>query len=140
VEVVDQLVSRGEASDQVGARSGGSTSSSYFPGDSPTADERSSGYGGGDDHGGGYSSYKVPTKRPGPFGPPRPNFKCERSSETLYVTQSKWTFDKKCFTVYKVKCQQGYDTGKAGVVMDFWLRLKTLSNVKYNRNCFANLK
>jgi hypothetical protein len=25
---------------------------------------------------------------------------------------SRWTFDKKCFTVYKVECSEGYDTGK----------------------------
>jgi hypothetical protein len=28
------------------------------------------------------------------------------------VTETEWTFDKKCYTVYKVKCTDGYDTGK----------------------------
>ena len=69
--------------------------------------------GGYDDHVGSYDpGYKVQPKKPGPFGYPSPNFKCEKSSETLYVTKTEWTFDKKCFNVYKVKCTEGYDEGK----------------------------
>ena len=67
----------------------------------------------GGSYGGSYDSgYKVKPKPPGPFGYPTPNFKCEKSSETLYVTKTEWTFDKKCFNVYKVQCTQGYDEGK----------------------------
>lgn len=98
-----------------------------------TLEERSSGYGvedsggyGGDSHGGssyggsshGGSSYgqdsysKVQPKKPGPYGYETPNFKCEKSSETLYVTETEWTFDKKCYNVFKVQCTDGYDTGK----------------------------
>jgi len=70
--------------------------------------------GGYSDHGGGYhdSGYKVQPKKPGPYGYATPNFKCEKSSETLYVTETEWTFDKKCFNVYKVQCTEGYDEGK----------------------------
>ena len=64
-------------------------------------------YGGGHD-----SGYKVQPKKPGPYGYATDNFKCEKSSETLYVTKTEWTFDKKCFNVYKVKCTEGYDEGK----------------------------
>ena len=122
---------KGESEDQLGSssshligtrrRSSPSSYSSYYP-PADKAEDRSSGYGDDHGHGGGYGddhgygSYKVPTKPPGPFGPPKPNFKCERTTETLYVTKSKLTYDKKCFTVYKVKCQAGYDTGKAGIV------------------------
>jgi len=56
--------------------------------------------------------YKVQPKKPGPYGYETPNFKCEKSSETLYVTETEWTFDKKCYMVYKVQCSDGYDTGK----------------------------
>ena len=28
------------------------------------------------------------------------------------MTETEWTFDKKCYTVYKVQCSDGYDTGK----------------------------
>ena len=67
--------------------------------------------GGGHGHG-GYGGYKVQPKKPGPYGYPSPNFKCEKSSETLYVTETEMTYDKKCYNVYKVKCQDGYDEGK----------------------------
>ena len=67
------------------------------------------------DHVGSYDSgYKVQPKKPGPFGYPSPNFKCEKSSETLYVTKTELTFDKKCFNVYKVQYTEGYDEGKVG--------------------------
>lgn len=58
------------------------------------------------------SGHKIQPKKPGPFGYETPNFKCEKASETLYVTETEWTFDKKCYTVYKVQCSDGYDTGK----------------------------
>ena len=71
------------------------------------------------DHGGSYggghdSGHKVQPRKPGPYGYATPNFKCEKSSETLYVTKVEYTFDKKCFNVYKVKCTEGYDEGKVG--------------------------
>ena len=67
------------------------------------------------DHVGSYDSgYKVQPKKPGPFGYPSPNFKSEKSSETLYVTKTELIFDKKCFNVYKVQCTEGYDEGKVG--------------------------
>ena len=66
-------------------------------------------YGGGHD-----SGYKVQPRKPGPYGYATPNFKCEKSSETLYVTETEWTFDKKCFNVYKVQCTEGYGEGKVG--------------------------
>ena len=56
--------------------------------------------------------FQIQPKKPGPFGYETPNFKCEKASETLYVTETEWTFDKKCYTVYKVQCSDGYDTGK----------------------------
>ena len=52
------------------------------------------------------------TRKPGPYGYPSPNFKCEYAKETLYVTKTDWTFDKKCFTVYRTKCRQEYEEGK----------------------------
>lgn len=89
---------------------------------SDTLEERSSGYGVedtggyGDSHGGssyGHDSYsKIQPKKPGPYGYATPNFKCEKTSETLYVTETEWTFDKKCYNVYKVECTDGFDTGK----------------------------
>ena len=72
-------------------------------------------YGGGHGHG-GYGGYKVQPKKPGPYGYPSPNFKCEKSSETLYVTETEMTYDKKCYNIYKTKCQDGYDEGKVCVV------------------------
>ena len=68
--------------------------------------------GGGHGHGGGYGGYKVQPKPPGPYGYPSPNFKCEKTSETLYVTETEMTYEKKCFNVYKTQCQDGYDEGK----------------------------
>ena len=55
---------------------------------------------------------KVKPKKPGPFGKATPNFKCEYFSETLYVTKTEITFDKKCFNVFNVKCEESYDEGK----------------------------
>ena len=84
---------------------GHSTSSGYS--------DHGSSYDGGHDKGhGGYGGYKVQPKKPGPYGYPSPNFKCEKTSETLYVTETEMTYDKKCFNVYKTKCQDGYDEGK----------------------------
>ena len=82
------------------------------------SDHSSGGYG---DHGGSYggghnSGHKVKPRKPGPYGYPTPNFKCEKSSETLYVTKTELTFDKKCFNVFKVKCTEGYDEGKVRYV------------------------
>ena len=79
------------------------------------AEERD--YGHSSDHGGSYggshdSGYKVEPKKPGPYGYATSNFKCEKSSETLYVTETEMTYDKKCYNVYKVKCTEGYDEGK----------------------------
>ena len=63
----------------------------------------SSGSSGGGGHGhGSYGGYKVQPKKPGPYGYPSPNFKCEKASETLYVTETEMTYDKKCYNVYKV--------------------------------------
>lgn len=66
---------------------------------------------------GGYSEHKPQGgyeahRNPGPYGYPSPNFKCEYAKETLYVTKTEWTFDKKCFTVYRTKCRQEYEHGK----------------------------
>ena len=79
----------------------------------PAAEQRDYGHSseGYSEHGPGYT---VPTKKPGPYGYPTPNYKCEKSSETLYVTETEWTYDTKCFNVYKVKCTEGYDEGKVG--------------------------
>ena len=79
----------------------------------PEAEQRDYGHSseGYSEHGTGYT---VPTKKPGPYGYPTPNYKCEKSSETLYVTETEWTYDTKCFNVYKVKCTEGYDEGKVG--------------------------
>ena len=81
-----------------------------------------SGHGGGggyeDDHKGGLvqygtsSGHKVPPKPPGPFGPAKPNYKCEKTKETLFVTKVDFTSDVKCFTVFSVKCEESYSTGK----------------------------
>ena len=73
------------------------------------------------EHGGGLVSYgndnskKIQPKHPGPYGPARPNFKCEKSKETLFVTKVSFIVDEKCFTVFKVECSEGYDTGKVGL-------------------------
>ena len=67
---------------------------------------------GGSYSGGHGSGHKVKPRKPGPYGKPTPNFKCVKSSETLYVTKVEWTFDKKCFNVFKVKCTESYDEGK----------------------------
>ena len=54
----------------------------------------------GGSYGGGYDSgYKVQPKKPGPYGYATPNFKCEKTSETLYVTKTEITYDKKCYNV-----------------------------------------
>ena len=67
----------------------------------------------GGSYGGGYDSgYKVQPKKPGPYGYATPNFKCKKTSETLYVTKTEITYDKKCYNVYKVQCTEGYDEGK----------------------------
>jgi len=58
------------------------------------------------------SGGNVETRKPGPYGYPSPNFKCEYAKETLYVTKTDWSFDKKCFTVFRTKCRQEYDSGK----------------------------
>ena len=69
----------------------------------------------GGSYGGGYDAgYKVQPKKPGPYGYATPNFKCEKTSETLYVTKTEMTYDKKCYNVYKVQCTDGYDEGKVG--------------------------
>ena len=64
------------------------------------------GYGG---HDGGQ---KIHPKPPGPFGPASPNYKCEKTQETLFVTKVDFTADEKCFTVFSVDCYESYDTGK----------------------------
>ena len=83
-----------------------------------------SGHGGGgggyqDDHQGGLvqyggvsSGHKVHPKPPGPFGPAKPNYKCEKTKETLFVTKVDFTSDVKCFTVFSVKCEESYSAGK----------------------------
>ena len=66
-----------------------------------------------DDH--GYNKHSTsysPSRKPGPYGYPNPNFKCEYEQETLYVTKTDYKFDKKCFTVYATKCRHEQDTGK----------------------------
>ena len=71
---------------------------------------------GGSYSGGHGSGHKVKPRKPGPYGKPTPNFKCKKSSETLYVTKTEWTFDKKCFNVFKVKCTESYDEGKVRII------------------------
>ena len=107
-------------------------------------DHHSSGYG-HDDHGsyggghghGGYGGYKVQPKKPGPYGYPSPNFKCEKSSETLYVTETEMTYDKKCYNIYKTKCQDGYDEGKVCFVniMNLIQILYMLQGIGYQKHC-----
>merc|ERR1711962_1589205 len=76
------------------------------------------GHGGGGHKGGlvaygGHAGYKVvQPKHPGPYGPPTPNFKCDKGSESLYVTKSSYTTKKKCFHVFKVECSETYAEGK----------------------------
>ena len=77
----------------------------YYDAEPSSRDHGHSSYssGGGGDHGhGSYGGYKVQPRKPGPYGYPSPNFKCEKSSETLYVTETEMTYDKKCYNVYKV--------------------------------------
>jgi len=65
------------------------------------------------EHRSGYDEgYLVERKKPGPYGPPTPNFECEKTSETLYVSEAQMTVEKKCYTVYKVQCTEGVDEGK----------------------------
>ena len=61
---------------------------------------------------GGHDGHKVHPKPPGPFGPPTPNYKCEKTEETLFVTKVDFTSDEKCFTVFSVDCIETYDVGK----------------------------
>ena len=41
----------------------------------------------------------------------------------------RWTFDKKCFTIYKVQCNEGYDTGKVIYVLLFLAYFVTISDI-----------
>ena len=66
----------------------------------------------GGDSDSGHKGVLAKTRPPGPYGYPSPNFKCEYAKETLYVTKTDWTFDKKCFTVYRTKCRHEYEQGK----------------------------
>ncbi|XP_059089461.1 uncharacterized protein LOC131885432 isoform X2 [Tigriopus californicus] len=80
-------------------------------------DHSSSGYGHGGGHSGhgghgGYGKYHVPSKKPGPYGYGKPNFKCEYAKETLYVTKTVYKVNKKCFKVFKTDCKHVYDNGK----------------------------
>ena len=74
----------------------------YYEDTSSSRDYGHSSYSSGSDHGGSYGGYKVQPRKPGPYGYPSPNFKCEKSSETLYVTETEMTYDKKCYNIYKV--------------------------------------
>ena len=53
-----------------------------------------------------------PSKKPGPYGYPSPNFKCEYEKETLYVTKTEYKFTKKCFTVFSTSCRKEHAVGK----------------------------
>ena len=77
----------------------------YYDAEPSSRDYGHSSYSSGSqDHGhGSYGGYKVQPRKPGPYGYPSPNFKCEKSSETLYVTETEMTYDKKCYNVYKVR-------------------------------------
>ena len=61
---------------------------------------------------GGHEGQKINPKPPGPFGPAKPNYRCEKDKETLFVTKVDFTSDQKCFTVFSVDCFESYDTGK----------------------------
>ena len=61
---------------------------------------------------GGHEGQKIRPKPPGPFGPAKPNYRCEKDKETLFVTKVDFTSDQKCFTVFSVDCFESYDTGK----------------------------
>ena len=76
----------------------------YYDDTPSSRDYGHSSYGSGSGgHGhGSYGGYKVQPRKPGPYGYPSPNFKCEKSSQTLYVTETEMTYDKKCYNVYKV--------------------------------------
>ena len=95
--------------------------------------------GGYHDHGGSYggghkSGHKVQPRKPGPYDYGTPNFKCEKSSETLYVTKTELTFDKKCFNVYKVKCTEGYDEGKVSL-----LAITFIYGISHYNNFFQDI-
>ena len=101
---------------------GGGGYGSHFGGGGYQDSGHGGGGGGGgyeDDHKGGLvqyggisSGHKVHPKPPGPFGPAKPNYKCEKTKETLFVTKVDFTSDVKCFTVFSLKCEQSYSTGK----------------------------
>ena len=75
-------------------------------------------------------------KKPGPYGPGKDNFKCEKSSESLYVTKVSYTTDTKCFTVFKVDCDQSYTTGKVRPTL-YPPGGKVPSARKINKHCLA---
>ena len=81
-------------------------------------------------------SLQVQPKKPGPYGPGKDNFKCEKSSESLYVTKVSYTTDTKCFTVFKVDCDQSYTTGKVRPTL-YPPGGKVLSARKINKHCLA---
>ena len=57
---------------------------------------------------------KVLPKPPEPYGAPSPNFICEETEETLFVTKYEVFKEESCFTVFRVECSQAYDQGKVG--------------------------
>ena len=106
---------------------GGGGGYGHFGGGGGGYQESGHGAGGGggyeDDHKGGLvqyglsSGHKVRPKPPGPFGPAKPNYNCEKTKETLFVTKVEFTSDVKCFTVFSVKCEESYSTGKVSDVV-----------------------